>query len=158
MGIVKEFREFAMKGSVIYLAVGIVIGTAFGAVIKSLVDEVFMPIAGALLGGADFSDRFVVLRGGDSLAGGETLAQAREAGAVVIGYGQFLNVVLTFLIVAWSVFLVVKGVNRMRRRREVAPAETSSTRPCPECLSDIPRTASRCRACGIVVATTMPSP
>ena len=149
MGIGKEFREFALKGSVVDLAVGIIIGTAFGAVVKGLVDEIIMPAVGVLLGGIDFSNRYFVLRGGGGLQGNETLAQARETGAAVIGYGQFLNLVLTFLIVAFSVFLLVKGVNRMRRKQEKAPAPESTTRPCPDCLSQVPKAARRCSACAI---------
>ena len=145
--ILKEFREFALKGSVIDLAVGIIIGTAFGAVVKGLVDEIIMPLVGMLLGGFDFSNRKLVLRGGDRLAGNETLVQAREAGATVIGYGQFLNLIITFLIVAWAVFLMVKGVNRMRRKQEKAPAPESTTRPCPECLTQVPKAARKCSAC-----------
>ena len=144
MGFVKEFREFALKGNMMDLAVGIVIGVAFGAVVKSLVDEIIMPVAGFFLGNRDFSDLFLVLRGGDGLAGNETLAQAREAGAVVLGYGAFLNVVVTFLIVAWAVFLLVKGMNRLRRK---AKAAVPGTRPCPRCLSNMPLAATRCAAC-----------
>ncbi len=146
--ILKEFREFALKGSVIDLAVGIIIGTAFGAVVKGLVDEVIMPAVGVLLGGIDFSDRFWVLRAGDvPVNGTTTLQDARASGAAVVGYGQFLNLVITFLIVAFSVFLIVKGVNRMRRKQQVAPAPESTTRACPECLTQVPKAARRCSAC-----------
>lgn len=147
LSVLKEFREFALKGSVIDLAVGIIIGTAFGAVVKGLVDEVIMPAVGVLLGGIDFSNRYAVLRGGGGLQGNETLAQARETGAAVIGYGQFLNLLLTFFIVAFAVFLIVKGVNRMRRKQQVAPAPESTTRPCPECLTQVPKAARRCSGC-----------
>lgn len=145
--ILQEFREFALKGSVVDLAVGIILGTAFGAVVKGLVDELIMPVVGMLLGGFDFSNRKLVLRGGGRLQGNETVAQAREAGATVIGYGQFLNLVITFLIVAWAVFLIVKGVNRMRRRQQKAPDPEATNRPCPECLTQVPKAARRCSAC-----------
>ena len=157
MGFVKEFREFALKGSVVDLAVGIIIGTAFGAVVKGLVDEIIMPAVGVLLGGIDFSNRYVVLRGGGGLQGNETLVQARETGAAVIGYGQFLNLILTFLIVALSVFLIVKGVNSMRRKQEKAPAPESTTRPCPDCLTQVPKAARRCSACAVPLSP-LPEP
>jgi large conductance mechanosensitive channel len=146
--ILKEFREFALKGSVIDLAVGLIIGTAFGAVVKGLVDEIIMPIVGVMLGGVDFSDRFWILRSGDSgINGTTTLQEARAGGAAVIGYGQFLNLIITFVIVAWSVFMLVKGVNKMRRKQEKAPAPESTTRPCPECMTQVPKAARRCPAC-----------
>ncbi len=151
MGFVQDFKDFAMKGNILELAVGIVIGTAFGAVIKSLVDEIIMPIAGFFLGGTDFSNLYFVLGGGDSLSGNETLAEAREAGAAVIGWGQFVNIILTFLIIALSVFVLVRSVNRLRAKMESAPEPTPTARPCPDCLSEIPRAATRCKACGITV-------
>lgn len=149
--ILQEFREFALKGSVVDLAVGIIIGTAFGAVVKGLVDEIIMPAVGVLLGGVDFSNRYFVINGGP-VAGNATLAQARETGAAVIGYGQFLNLILTFLIVAVSVFLLVKGVNRMRRKQEKAPPPEATTRACPECLTQVPKEARRCSACTSLLA------
>lgn len=145
--VLKEFREFALRGNVMDLAVGIIIGTAFGAVVKGLVDEVIMPIIGVLLGGADFSNRYVVLRDWNGRMGNETLAQARAAGGAVLGYGQFLNLVLTFVIVAFAVFLLVKGMNKLRRKQQQAPPPESPTRPCPECLSPVPKAARRCMAC-----------
>lgn len=154
--ILKEFREFALKGSVIDLAVGIIIGTAFGAVVKGLVDEIIMPIVGVLLGDIDFSDRKLVLTHQDKVADNMTLAQARATGASVIGYGQFLNLVVTFLIVAWAVFLMVKGVNRMRRKQEKAPPPESTTRPCPECLTQVPKAARKCSACASALPPVPP--
>lgn len=147
MKLLQEFREFALRGNVVDLAVGLIIGTAFGAVVKGLVDEILMPVLGVLLGGVDFSDRYVVLSGGGQLAGNETLAQARASGAAVLGYGQFLNLVLTFAIVSFAVFLLVKAVNRMRRRQQKAPPVESPTRGCPECLTLVPKAARRCPAC-----------
>ncbi len=152
--VLKEFREFALRGNVIDLAVGIIVGTAFGAVVKGLVDEIIMPIIGVLVGGVDFTNRYVVLRGGGGMAGNETLAQARATGAAVIGYGQFLNLVVTFVIVAFAVFLLVKAMNRLRRKQQQAPAPESPNRPCPECLSSVPKAAKRCMAC----ASPLPAP
>ncbi|MFA5943480.1 MAG: large conductance mechanosensitive channel protein MscL [Candidatus Thermoplasmatota archaeon] len=143
--LLKEFKEFAMKGSVVDLAVGIIIGTAFGAIVKSLVDDLIMPLVGVLLGGADFSNRYFVVKGGGGLAGNETVEAARATGAAVVAYGKFANNVLTFLIVAASVFLLVKAINKMRRKSEKEPMPT--TRPCPECTSSIARAARRCPSC-----------
>ncbi len=125
----KEFKEFAAKGNMLDMAVGIVIGAAFATIITSLVNDVLMPPIGLLLGGVDFSDLFMVLQVGDPAAPYATLAAANEAGAVTIGYGQFLNSVITFLIVAFCVFLVVKGFNKMKREEEAAteaPPEPSA--------------------------------
>ncbi len=143
MGFVKEFKDFAMKGSIMDLAVGIVIGSAFGAVVKSLVDEIIMPIAGFFMGGKDFSNLYTVLGNGGGLAGNETLAEARASGAAVIGWGQFINIIVTFLIVAFVVFMLVRSINKMRAKKEPEPTE----RPCPECLSNIPKAATRCKEC-----------
>lgn len=156
--IVAEFREFALRGNVVDLAVGIIIGTAFGAVVKGLVDEVIMPLAGVLLGGLDFSDRYFVLRAGDAgLNGTATLQEARASGAAVIGYGQFLNLVLTFFIVAFAVFFLVKAINRMRRRHAKTTDPQAQTRPCPECTTAIAKAARRCPACTAPV-TPLPPP
>jgi large conductance mechanosensitive channel len=142
---VQEFKEFAMKGSVVDLAVGIIIGTAFGAIVKSLVDDLIMPVVGVLLGGVDFSNRYSVIRGGGGLAGNETVDAARATGAVVVAYGRFLNNILTFVIVALAVFFLVKGINRMRRKSKDEPLPT--TRACPECTSMIAKAARRCPSC-----------
>ncbi|MHB1262256.1 MAG: large conductance mechanosensitive channel protein MscL [Thermoplasmatota archaeon] len=143
--LLKEFKEFAMKGSVVDLAVGIIIGTAFGAIVKSLVDDLIMPVVGVMLGGADFSNRYYVIKGGSGLAGNETVEAARAAGAAVVAYGKFANNVLTFLIVALAVFLLVKGINKMRRKSDKEPMPT--TRPCPECTTSIAKAARRCPSC-----------
>lgn len=113
MGMMSEFKEFAMKGSVLDLAVGVVIGGAFQKIVDSMVNDLIMPLVGIITGGVDFSNRFLVLKG-ESYA---TLADAKAAGAPVLAYGQFVNSVLTFLIVAFSIFMVIKAVNRMRRDR-----------------------------------------
>ncbi len=111
MSMMSEFREFAMKGSVLDLAVGVVIGGAFQKIVDSLVADIIMPLVGVLTGGVDFSNRFLTVSG-QSFA---TLEEARKAGVAVVSYGLFLNQVLSFLIVAWTLFLVIKGVNRLRR-------------------------------------------
>jgi len=113
MGMMSEFKEFAMKGSVLDLAVGVVIGGAFQKIVDSMVNDLIMPLVGIITGGVDFSNRFLVLKG-ESYA---TLAEAKAAGAPVLAYGQFVNSVITFLIVAFSIFMVIKAVNRMRRDR-----------------------------------------
>lgn len=116
----KEFKAFAMKGNMIDLAVGVIIGAAFGAIVGSLVDDVFMPVIGLLIGGVDFSNMFLVLK--DAAAGSyATLAAAQEAGAVTLNIGLFINAIVKFLIVAFAIFLVVKGINSMKKKEEAAP-------------------------------------
>ena len=117
MSMMSEFKEFAMKGSVMDLAIGVVIGVAFQRIVDSVVNDLVMPVIGLLTGGIDFTNRFIVLKG-DSYA---TLADAKKAGVPVLAYGQFINQVITFLIVAFTLFLVIKGVNRMRRNQPVPP-------------------------------------
>ena len=118
----KEFKEFAVKGNVLDMAVGIIIGAAFGTVVRSLVDDVIMPPVGLALGGVDFSDLFFVLGAGDPMGPYATLAAAREAGAVTINYGTFINTLISFLIVAFAVFLLVRGYNRLRAQAEETEA------------------------------------
>jgi len=142
----KEFREFAMRGNVVDMAVGIIIGGAFGTIVKSLVSDVIMPPIGLLLGGVDFSNFFVVLKQGATAGPYADLASAKEAGAVVISYGLFLNAVISFLIVAIAVFLLIKSINRMKRQEEV-PAAEPTTKPCPKCFTEIPIKATRCPNC-----------
>lgn len=126
MGMVKEFKEFAVKGNVVDMAVGIIIGGAFGTIVKSLVSDVIMPPIGLMLGGVDFTDLFVVLKGeGDFL----TLADAAAAGAVTINYGVFVNNVISFLIVAFAVFLLVKSINKLKRQEEAAPPPPPAVTP-----------------------------
>jgi large conductance mechanosensitive channel len=117
MGMIKEFREFALKGNVMDMAVGIIIGAAFTTVVKSLVDDILMPPLGKLTGGVDFSDMFINM----SDLRYDSLAAAREAGAPVIAYGMFLNNIISFVIVAFAVFMLVKGMNRLKRKEEAAP-------------------------------------
>jgi len=141
----KEFREFALRGNVLDLAIGVIVGAAFGKIVTSLVNDVILPPIGLLTGGVDFSNLFLNLSG-TSYA---TLAEAQAAGAPTLNYGVFLNVVLQFLIVAWAVFLLVRAVNRLRERTERpgAPEPSPSTRTCPYCISTVPVRATRCAAC-----------
>jgi large conductance mechanosensitive channel len=120
----KEFKEFAVKGNVVDMAVGIVIGVAFGTIVKSLVDDIIMPPIGLLLGGIDFSNFYVVLRAGATNPGPyPALADAQAAGAVTINYGVFVNSVISFVIVAFALFLVVRAMNRLRTKKEEKPAQ-----------------------------------
>ncbi len=146
MAMIKEFKEFAMRGNVVDMAVGIIIGGAFGTIVKSLVSDVIMPPIGLLLGNVDFSDLFVVLKEGATAGPYLTLADAQKAGAVSINYGLFANAVISFLIVAFAVFLLVRAVNRMKREEAPAPAEPT-TRDCPFCLTAMPLKATRCPHC-----------
>jgi large conductance mechanosensitive channel len=141
----KEFREFIMRGNVVDMAVGIIIGAAFGTIIKSLVSDVIMPPIGLLLGNVDFANLFAVLRQGAVPGPYATLAEAQEAGAVSINYGLFINTIISFVIIAFCVFLLIRQINRMRRKEE-APEEPT-TKDCPYCLSSIPIKATRCGYC-----------
>jgi large conductance mechanosensitive channel len=142
----KEFKEFAMRGNVIDMAVGIIVGGAFGTIAKSLVSDILMPPIGLLLGGVDFSNWFAVLKPGKTPPPYNTVADAQSAGAVTINYGLFVNAIISFVIVAFAVFLVVKGVNSMRRRIEGPPPEPD-THECPFCVSTISIKAKRCPHC-----------
>jgi large conductance mechanosensitive channel len=130
--VLKEFKEFAVKGNMLDMAVGIIIGAAFGTIVSSLVNDVLMPPIGMLLGGADFSDLFLTLSAGAVPGPYATLAAAQEAGAVTLNYGVFINAIISFLIVAWAVFFVVRGFNRMKKKEEAveeappAPPEPSA--------------------------------
>jgi large conductance mechanosensitive channel len=146
MGMIKEFREFAVKGNVVDMAVGIIIGGAFGTIVKSLVDHVIMPPIGLAIGGVDFSDLFLVLRDGATAGPYPTVEAAKEAGAVPLAYGLFINSVISFLIVALAVFFLVKGINSLKRA-EPAPPKPPDTRDCPFCATAIPVKASRCPHC-----------
>jgi large conductance mechanosensitive channel len=152
MSVAKEFKEFALKGSVIDLAVGVVIGAAFGKIVTSFVDNIIMPPIGVLFGKHDLSDYFISLSGGHY----DSLAQAKAAGAATLNYGLFLNAIFYFLLVAIALFIVIRYINRMRQK----PAEvvTPKMRDCPECLSPIPIDARRCRVCGQPVARPSASP
>jgi large conductance mechanosensitive channel len=138
----KEFKEFAMRGNVLDMAIGIIIGAAFGKIVSSFVADIVMPPLGMLLGRMDFSQLFIALNGQDYAS----LAAAKEAGAPTLNYGLFVNTVLDFVIVAFAVFLLVKAVNSAKRKQEAAPAEPT-TKKCPRCLSEIPIAATRCAHC-----------
>ena len=133
----KEFKEFAIKGNMIDLAVGVIIGGAFNGLVTSLVDNVIMPIITLLTGKIDFSNLFIALDGGDYA----TLAEAQKAGAATLNYGTFISGLLNFLIMAFVVFLIVKAMNKLRRKEEPAPA---TTKTCPHCMSEIHIDADRC--------------
>jgi len=142
----KEFKEFAMRGNVVDMAVGIIIGAAFGTIVKSLVDDVIMPPIGLLLGNVDFSNLFITLQQGATAGPYATLELAKKAGAVTLNYGAFINTIISFVIVAFSVFLLVKGMNKLKRQQEEVPAEPT-TKECPHCLSTIPIKATKCAHC-----------
>jgi large conductance mechanosensitive channel len=138
----KEFREFALKGNAVDLAIGVIIGVAFGGIVTSLVNDIMMPPIGKALGGVDFSNLFLVLGDGTY----PSLKAAKEAGAATINYGVFINVVINFLIVAFVLFMVVKAMNRMKREAP-APAPAPTERECPQCATSIPIKAKRCPHC-----------
>jgi len=136
----KEFKEFAMKGNVLDMAVGIIIGAAFGKIISSFVSDLLMPPIGLLLGNVDFSNLYINMSG----KAFESLSEAKKAGAATLNYGVFLNTILDFVIVAFAIFLLVKQVNRMRTP---APAAVPTNKDCPFCVSSIPIKATRCPNC-----------
>jgi large conductance mechanosensitive channel len=138
----QEFREFAARGNVIDLAVGVIIGAAFGKIIASLVKDVIMPPIGVLLGGVDFSEYYINLTGTTY----PNLAEAQKAGAATINYGVFLNTCIEFLIVAFAIFCMVRAINRLQRQPP-APAAEPTTKDCPHCLSQIPILATKCAHC-----------
>jgi len=141
----KEFKAFVMRGNVLDLAVGVIIGAAFGSIVKSVVDDVIMPPIGLATGGADFANKFLVLKeGAKAAAPYASLADAKAAGAVTINYGVFINSLVTFLIVAMCVFLIVRVVSRLQAP---APAQAPATKPCPYCATQIPVAAKRCPNC-----------
>jgi len=145
---VKEFKEFIMRGNVVDMAVGIIIGAAFGAIVNSLVRDVIMPPIGLALGRVDFTNLFVVLRQGELPGPYISLADAQAAGAVTINYGIFINTVIIFIVVAIAVFLLIRYINRLRRQTEGPEVEaTPTTKECPYCASTIPVKAVRCPNC-----------
>ena len=136
----KEFRAFIERGNVLDLAIGVIIGGAFGKIITSLVEDIIMPPIGLLIGKVDFTELYINLSGKDY----GSLAEAKAAGAATINYGLFINNVINFLIIAFCIFLVIKQVNRFTKRKEEAPV---TTKECPACFSAIPIKATRCSAC-----------
>jgi len=149
MSMVKEFKEFALKGNVIDLAIAVVIGAAFGKIVTSFVEDILTPLLGAVIGKHDLSDYFVTLSPGHY----ESLAQAKAAGAATLNYGMFLNTVINFVIVALAIFLFVYQMIKMMRK-----SAEKGTRDCPQCLSPIPAKAVRCKFCTQPVATLSASP
>ena len=146
MAMMEEFKKFAMRGNVVDMAVGIIIGGAFGTIVKSLVDDVIMPPIGLLLGGVDFSDLFIILKEGATAGPYATVAAAKEAGAVTLNAGLFVNSVISFTIVAFAVFLLIKGMNSLQKKEEAPPAEPTE-KECPHCFTQIPIKATRCPHC-----------
>jgi large conductance mechanosensitive channel len=142
----KEFKEFAMRGNVVDMAVGIIIGAAFGVIVKSLVADVIMPPIGLLLGNVDFSNLFIILKQGTTAGPYASLADAQKAGAVSINYGAFINTIISFVIVAFAIFILIRGINKLKRKEEAPPAELTD-KECPYCLSKIPIKATRCAFC-----------
>jgi len=143
----KEFREFILRGNMIDLAVGVIIGGVFNRVVQSLVNDIIMPPIGLLLGRVDFTNLFLLLSGGEPVGPYATLADAQAAGAVVISYGVFINTLIALVITGFAVFLLVRGINRLRRQQEApAPAEPT-TKLCPHCQTEIPIAATRCPNC-----------
>lgn len=144
-----EFKKFAMRGNVVDMAVGIIIGGAFGTIVKSLVSDVIMPPVGLLMGGVDFSDLFITLKEGAAAGPYSTLAAAQEAGAVTISYGIFINAIISFLIVAFAVFLLIRGINKMQADDE---PEEVTTKDCDFCCTSIALKATKCPNCTADVA------
>lgn len=144
----REFKEFAMKGNVLDMAIGIIIGAAFGTIVKSLVADVIMPPIGLLLGNVDFSSLYILLKEGAKVAGPyASLADAQTAGAVTLNYGIFINSVVSFIIVAFAVFMVVKSINKLKRKEEEIPPAAPTTKSCPFCYTVISVQATKCPAC-----------
>ncbi|HEX9709940.1 MAG TPA: large conductance mechanosensitive channel protein MscL [Candidatus Thermoplasmatota archaeon] len=145
--IADEFRDFIQRGNVLDLAVAVIIGIAFGAVVTSLVNNVIMPPIGVALGGADFSNLFVVLRDGTPPGPYASMAEATAAGASVLGYGAFINALVNFLIIAFVVFMIVRAVGKMKRKQEEEEKKEPTEKDCPKCLMKIPIAATKCGHC-----------
>jgi large conductance mechanosensitive channel len=143
----KEFKEFISRGNVLDLAVGVIIGAAFGAIVKSFVNDILMPPIGLLLGGVDFTNIFVTLKQGTPVGEYATLAVAQEGGAVTMNFGLLVNTIVSFLITAFAIFLVVKGANALKKKEEAAPPPAPTTKTCPFCATAIPIPATRCPHC-----------
>jgi len=142
----EEFKKFALRGNVVDMAVGIIIGSAFSTIVKSLVDDILMPPLGLLIGRVDFSSLYILLRAGEQPPPYTTLAQAQEAGAVTLNVGLFINNLITFVLVALAVFFLVKAIQQMRRKEEEQPAK-ATTKACPYCYTTIDIRATRCPEC-----------
>ena len=142
----KEFKEFAMRGNVMDMAIGIIIGAAFSPIIGSLVGDVIMPPIGMLLGNVDFSNLFMCLQDGVNAGPYASLAAAKTAGAVTINYGTFINTIINFVIVAFAIFMMIRVMNKMKREQP-APAAAPTTKDCPACLMSVPLKATKCGHC-----------
>ncbi len=140
MKVIDEFKEFAVKGNMIDMAIGIVIGASFGTVIKSLVDDIMMPVIGKFTGGVDFSNLFFTLGEGEFT----TIAAAKEAGVATLNYGLFINAIVAFLIIAWVLFMVIKAMNKLKKEE---PAPDPTDKDCPHCFSRISLKATKCAHC-----------
>ena len=140
---IKEFKKFVIRGNVLDMAIGIIIGSSFSTIVKSLVADVLMPPIGLILGGVDFSDLFITLQKGVTPGPYETLALAQSAGAVTINYGLFLNSIIAFIIIAFTIFLLVRSINRLKIIQETPPS-LPTKKECPYCFTSIPIKASRC--------------
>lgn len=148
----EDFKKFLMRGNVVDLAVGVIIGAAFGKIVGSLVDDIIMPVLGLALGRIDFSNLYMVLKPGeDGLSAYPSLAAAKAAGAATLNYGQFISVVITFLIVAAAIFVIVRLVNRFDAKAEPAPA-APTTKDCPQCRMAVPLAATKCGHCTSAIA------
>ncbi|MFN2316226.1 MAG: large-conductance mechanosensitive channel protein MscL [Gemmatimonadales bacterium] len=143
----KEFKEFAVKGNVVDMAVGIIIGAAFGTIVKSLVSDIITPPIGLLLGGVDFTNIFLVLKGGSPAGPYTALADAQAAGAVTLNVGVFINTVVSFLIMAFTIFLVIRALNKAKREQPAPAPAAPTTKECSYCLSTVPLRASKCAHC-----------
>jgi len=142
----KEFKEFAMRGNVIDMAVGIIIGAAFGTIVNSLVQDVIMPPIGLLLGNVDFSNIFAVIKEGKVVGPYASIAAAKAAGAVTINFGVFVNTLISFILIAFAVFLLIRTINKLRRQEEIPPP-APTTKECLYCFSSISIKATRCPNC-----------
>jgi len=143
----KEFKEFAMRGNVMDMAVGIIIGAAFGSIVNSAVNDIIMPPIGMLLGNVDFTNLFITLKQGAVAGPYGSLAQAKAAGAVTVNYGVFANAIISFIIVAFAVFMMIRSMNKLKRSEEAPALAAPTTKDCPYCLSTIPLKAIRCSHC-----------
>ena len=146
MSLAQDFKKFAMRGNVVDMAVGIIIGGAFGTIVKSLVDHVLMPPIGMLIGNVDFANLFLVVKSGDPAGPYATLAAAKEAGAVSMAYGMFINALVSFLIVAFAVFLLIRAMVKLQSKEDAPPA-APTTKDCDYCKTSIPIKAVRCPHC-----------
>ena len=145
---IKEFKEFAIKGNVVDMAVGVIIGGAFGKIVTSLVNDMIMPLIGVLVGGMDFTNKFISLDGNKYL----TFKAAQDAGAATLNYGTFITTIIDFLIIAFSIFMVIKQLNRFKKK-EVIVEQGPTTKTCPYCITDISIDATRCPHCTSILET-----